>query len=249
MLSGIASNVAGMTTYVLLPGFWLGAWAWREVAADLRTRGHEVYPLSFTGLGERAHLASPEVDLETHVTDVLNLIHYEDLRDVVLVGHSYAGAVVVPSVADRVPERLSRLVFVDSGPLPDGMSQSEFTSPEERERNASTVRSRGDGWLLPPPPWAEIPGLPAQAISRLEALSVGQPWKTAISPVRLTGAWEKLPRLHIMCSFGESVARERAASGEPAFTYMRGDDWTARELPGSHWPMFEQPAALAEALA
>lgn len=237
------------TTYVLLPGFWLGAWAWRSVAAGLRERGHDVHPLSLTGLGERAHLANPKIDLETHVTDVLNLIRYEDLRDVVLVGHSYAGAVVVPSVADRVPERIARLVFVDSGPLPDGMSQSEFTPPEERERNASLVRSHGDGWRLPAPPWAGIPGLPPELVPTLEALSVPQPWKTATTPVRLDGAWEQLPRLHVMCSFPESVARELAGSGERAFQHMRGDDWTAVELPGSHWPMFDQPAALAEALA
>ena len=77
-----------MSTLVLVPGFWLGAWAWRDVATDLRGRGHEVYPLSLTGLGERAHLARPDIDLETHVTDVLNLIHYQELHEVILVGHS-----------------------------------------------------------------------------------------------------------------------------------------------------------------
>ncbi|GDY59385.1 hypothetical protein SVIO_100080 [Streptomyces violaceusniger] len=134
-----------MATYVLLPGFWLGAWAWRPVADDLRGRGHDVHSLSLTGMGERAHLARPDTDPETHITDVLNLIRYEDLHDVVLVGHSYAGAVVVPGVADRMPDRISRLVFIDSGPLPDGMSHLEFTPPEEQSRNAELVRAEGAG--------------------------------------------------------------------------------------------------------
>src|ERR671933_2610685 len=80
-----------MATYVLVGGAWLGAWAWQDVAHRLRARGHDVYPLSLTGLGERVHLGGPETDLETHLADVLNLLRYEDLSRTVLVGHSYAG--------------------------------------------------------------------------------------------------------------------------------------------------------------
>jgi pimeloyl-ACP methyl ester carboxylesterase len=240
-----------MSTYVLLPGFWLGAWAWRSVAAELRGRGHDVHPLSLTGTGERAHLARPDTDLETHVTDVLNLIRYEDLHDVVLVGHSYAGAVVVPSVADRLPERISRLVFIDSGPLPDGMSHTQFTPPQEQARNAELVRTVGHGWQLPPPPWQQlasgVPGLPGGTLERLAQLSVPQPWATATTPVRLTGAWEKLPRLHVLCSFGAEQVRAKAGT-VPAFRHMAAEGWAYRELPGWHWPMFDRPGELAEIL-
>jgi pimeloyl-ACP methyl ester carboxylesterase len=236
-----------MTTYVLLPGFWLGAWAWRPVTAELRGRGHDVHPLSLTGMGERAHLARPDVDLETHVTDVINLIRYEDLHDVVLVGHSYAGAVVVPSVADRMPERISRLVFVDSGPMPDGMCQADFNSPQERERSAELVRTVGQGWQLPPPPWSQLnPGLPGETLERLAALSVPQPWATATTPVRLTGAWEKVPRLYVLCGFTPEQVRKQAAT-VPAFAHMTGED-SYRELPGWHWPMFDRPGELAAIL-
>ncbi|WNE94374.1 alpha/beta hydrolase [Streptomyces luomodiensis] len=240
-----------MATYVLVPGFWLGAWAWASVAADLRGRGHDVHSLSLTGMGERAHLARPDTDLETHITDVLNLIRYEDLRDVVLVGHSYAGAVVIPSVADRMPERISRLVFIDSGPLPDGMSHAEFTPPEDRAHDAELVRTEGDGWRLPPPPWqrtaAEASGLPEHTLERLTRLSAPQPWATATTPVRLTGAWEKLPRLHVLCSFPVEQVRAVAAT-VPAFRHMATDDWDHRELPGWHWPMFDRPGELAAIL-
>ncbi|MEV5711869.1 alpha/beta hydrolase [Actinoallomurus sp. NPDC052274] len=240
-----------MTTYVLVPGFWLGAWAWSAVAADLRGRGHDVHPLSLTGMGERAHLARPDTDLETHVTDVLNLIRYEDLHDVVLVGHSYAGAMVVPSVADRMPDRISRLVFIDSGPLPDGISQAEFASPEEQARNAELVRTAGEGRRLPPPPWAQVAAgaaeLPGGTLERLKELSVPQPWATATAPARLTGAWEKLPRLYVLCGF--SVEQVRANIGiVPAFRHMAVDDGAYRELPGWHWPMFDRPGELAAIL-
>ncbi|MCC4317649.1 alpha/beta fold hydrolase [Streptomyces malaysiensis] len=240
-----------MATYVLLPGFWLGAWAWRPVVDDLRGRGHDVHALSLTGTGERAHLARPDTDLETHIADVLNLIHYEDLRDVVLVGHSYAGAVVIPSVADRMPERINRLVFIDSGPLPDGMSHSEFVPPEERTRNAELVRTEGDGWRLPPPPWrqlaSDVAGLPGDTLERLVRLSAPQPWATATTPVRLTEAWEKLPRLHVLCSFPVEEVQKRIAT-VPAFRHMATEGWAYRELLGWHWPMFDRPAELAAIL-
>src|SRR5918995_2086278 len=102
-----------MAAYLLVPGAWLGGWAWKDVAARLRAEGHDVYPVTLTGLGERAHLATPDVDLETHIQDVVNVLFYEDLRDVVLVKHSYGGNVIT-GVADRSPERLRQLVYLDA---------------------------------------------------------------------------------------------------------------------------------------
>jgi pimeloyl-ACP methyl ester carboxylesterase len=121
-----------MATYVLVPGAWLGGWAWHDVAETLRDEGHEVYPVTLTGLGERVHLGRAEVDLETHITDVVNTIVANDLDDVILVGHSYAGT-VVGGVADRVPERLERVVFVDTAPLADGMAATDIY-PQRRWR-------------------------------------------------------------------------------------------------------------------
>ena len=240
-----------MTTYVLIPGFWLGAWAWRPVTDALRGRGHDVHALSLTGMGERVHLARPDTDLETHVTDVLNLVRYEELQDVVLVGHSYAGAVVTTSVADRMPERIAKLVFVDTGPLPDGTSQAQFGSPDEQARNADLVEQYGDGWQLPPPPWeqlaAGVPDLDPDVLARLAERSVPQPWATATRPVRLTGAWAGLPRLGILCSFTEKQASDLAAT-VPMFVHMDGEIWQYEELPTWHWPMFTRPVELADIL-
>jgi pimeloyl-ACP methyl ester carboxylesterase len=238
-----------MTTYVLVPGFWLGGWAWRSVADKLRAHGHEVHAVTLTGLGDRVHLTRPEIDLEVHITDVLNLLWYEDLTDVVLVGHSYAGAVVIPAVADRAAERIAKLVFVDTGPLPDGTAQSEFAEPDEQAATAELVRTHGNGVRLPPPPWPEVAAgtdLEEGALVALVNRSIPQPWATATTPVSLTGAWEKLPRLGILCSFTEEQARAMAAA--PMFRHMAGEQWEFVELPTWHWPMFSRPAELADIL-
>jgi pimeloyl-ACP methyl ester carboxylesterase len=232
-----------MTTYVLVPGFWLGAWAWRPVTESLRARGHEVHPVTLTGMAERVHLARPETDLDTHITDVLNVLRYEDLTDVVLVGHSYAGAVVINAVADRMPDRVRKLVFVDTGPLPDGTSQSEFDEPAEQAATARRVTD-GDGWRLPPPPWEQL-GMAGETLALLTDRATPQPWRTATTPVALTGAWEKVARMGVLCTFTEEQARAMAAA--PMFRHMAGD-WEFAELPTSHWPMFTRPADLADIL-
>jgi pimeloyl-ACP methyl ester carboxylesterase len=236
--------------YVLVPGFWVGAWVWRSVTDALRARGHEVYPITLTGLAEREHLAGPDVDLETHITDVMNLLRYEDLRDVVLVGHSYGG-LVVTGAADRMPDRVRQLVYVDAGPLPDGALHADFGGPEERARQEALIAA-GDGWRLPPPPWAElasnVEGIDGQTVERLTERSVPQPWKTAITPVRLTGAWEKIPRLGVLSSF--TTAQVEAMAGTaPLFRHMAGDGWRFAELPTWHWPMLSRPDDLTEILA
>jgi pimeloyl-ACP methyl ester carboxylesterase len=235
--------------YVLVPGFWVGAWVWRRVTDLLRARGHDVHPISLTGLAERAHLATPEVDLDTHVTDVANLLRYEDLRGVTLVGHSYGG-VVVTAVADLMPDRVEQLIYVDSGPLPDGTANADFAGPDERARQEAAVAS-GDGWRLPPPPWAAlasgVDGVDADTIALLEDRSVPQPWRTATTPVRLAGVWEKTPRLGVLSSF--TVAQVEAMAGTaPLFRHMAGDAWRFAELPTWHWPMLSRPADLAAIL-
>ncbi|GAA5190726.1 alpha/beta fold hydrolase [Rugosimonospora acidiphila] len=210
-----------------------------------------MYPLSLTGLGERAHLARPDTDLDVHVTDVVNLLRYEDLHDVVLVGHSYAGAVVTTAAADRLADRVAQLVFVDTGPLPDGVANVEFGPPQEHERNAAMVAQHGDGWRLPPPPWVELAAGVADVDESVVALlgerSVAQPWATATTPVRLSGAWEKLPRLGVLSSFTVEQVRQMAAA-MPLCRHMTGDAWRYEELPTWHWPMLSRPPELAQIL-
>ncbi|MBO1752524.1 alpha/beta fold hydrolase [Actinotalea sp. BY-33] len=238
------------TTYVLVPGFWLGASVWRSVADALREHGRVVHAVDLAGMGERAHLASPETNLSTHIDEVVHLLEQENLHDVVLVGHSY-GALVTTGAADRVPERVARLVYVDTGPLPDGMAQADFEGPDARMANENLVMTHGEGWKLPPPPWAalaaEVPEVDDAAVATLVEGSQAQPWLTAAQPVELTGAWERLPRTGVLCSFSLEQLQQMAPHA-PAFAHMVEGDWTYVELPTWHWPMVSRPDDLAEVL-
>src|SRR5687768_18076653 len=118
-----------MATFVLVHGAFVGGWCWRWVAPYLRGAGHDVYCPTLTGSGERVHLASPRVDLATHVEDVVNVLHYEDLRGVVLVGHSYGG-MVITGAAERVSERLARLVYLDAFVPQDGQALADLLPPD-----------------------------------------------------------------------------------------------------------------------
>jgi len=110
-----------LATYVLVHGGGHGGWCYQRVSRILREAGHEVHAPSLTGLGERAHLLRPGIDLDLQITDVVNLVHYEDLRDVILVGHSYGG-MVVTGVADRASDRIGRLVYLDAANPKDSQS-------------------------------------------------------------------------------------------------------------------------------
>lgn len=243
-----------MTTFVLVPGFWLGGWAWRDVATPLRAAGHVVYPVTLTGLGERVHLAKPQVDLDMHITDVVNLITYEELREVVLVGHSYAG-MVITGVADRIPERIARLVYVDTAPLPDGVAQIEFNPPEARRAQEQQVAEQGEGWRLPLPSWevldegSMLAGLGDSERRLMRGRAVDQPFRTATQPLQLTNsAREELPKTAIWCTFSAAQVQELIASGQPLFSALAGPHWQFIELPTSHWPMFSRPRDLADLL-
>lgn len=242
--------IMNTTTYVLVPGLWLGASVWRAVADSLSERGHVVHAVDLSGMGDRVHLGSPDTDLTTHIDDVVHLLEQYDLHEVVLVGHSY-GALVTTGTADRVPERISRLVYVDSGPLPDGMAQADFVGPDGRAANQDMVRRYGEGWKLPPPLWAvlaaEVPEVDDDAVATLVESSRPQPWRTATQPVALTGAWERLPRTGVLCSFDLEELRQMARDA-PMFAHMVDGDWTYVELPTWHWPMVSRPAELAEVL-
>ena len=245
-----------MATYVLVGGAWLGGWCWQPIARSLRERGHDVYPVTLTGLGERVHLARPEVDLETHVPDVVNLIEFEDLHDLALVGHSYGGAPIT-GVADRVPGRLARVVYLDSGPLPDGLPFLEFNEPDAKAFAERLVAEQGDGWLLPMPSWdeqatvngASLEGLDDATRERVRARATPQPFATYTQPLRLTNpARAALPKTLITCSFPLAQVRDLIAAGHPWFRELAGPEWSFRELPTGHWPMFSRPADLATLL-
>tara|TARA_B100000315_G_C14576903_1_gene588359 strand:- start:1181 stop:1894 length:714 start_codon:yes stop_codon:yes gene_type:complete len=137
-----------MTTFVLVHGAWHGGWVWRKVAAPLRAKGHRVFTPTLTGLGERAHLASLDVNLDTHIQDVIGLLEAEELTDVVLVGHSYAG-VVITGVADKAAGRLSGLVYIDAF-VPESGFSLQSNNPIRFEMFAKHVDNDGNDTMILP---------------------------------------------------------------------------------------------------
>lgn len=246
-----------MTTYVLVAGNWLGGWAWEDVAERLKAEGHDVYPVTLTGLGDRVHLAGPEVNLDTHIDDIVNLIEFAELRDVVLVGHSYGGFPVT-GAAERIPRRLTKLVYVESGPLPDGMSQLDTVGPGEREAAIARMRETDDGWREPLPSWDELGGPGGAAIrglgeeqrARFAARAVDQPLGANAQPLRLTNeaARNAIPHALVTCMFPLAQVKAMIAENHPYFAGFAGKSWQFAEVPTGHWPMFSEPETLAQAL-
>jgi pimeloyl-ACP methyl ester carboxylesterase len=245
-----------MTTYVLVAGAWLGSWSWRPVGDQLRRHGHDVHPVTLTGLGDRSHLATPQVDLDTYIADVVNLVEFEDLQDVVLVGHSYAGHVVT-GVADRISERLSLLAYLDAGPSPDGAAFMDLQPPAARELIERLVEESGDGWQVPMPSWEELEGVMGASLeglgqeerARMRARASAQPVRTWTQPLSLKNqADEELPKLLITCSIPLAQVRQLIDGGHPWFAALAGPEWSFLELPTGHWPMFSVPGPLASLL-
>jgi pimeloyl-ACP methyl ester carboxylesterase len=246
-----------MAEFVLVPGAWIGGWAWADVARALRGQGHDVYPTTLTGLGERAHLAGPSVDLETHIKDIEGVLSFEDLHEVVLVGHSYAGAPVT-GAADRAVDRLAKVVYVDSGPLFDGGAYIDMQPPPLRELIERRVAEEGDGWRLPMQSWDEIQsvngasleGLDEELRARIRERAVSHPFGTYTQPLHLKNPDRtKLPHVLVSNGFPIDQVKELIASGHPWFAELAGPQWSFVELLTSHWPMFSAPKELAEVLA
>ncbi|MHA6797199.1 alpha/beta fold hydrolase [Pseudonocardia bannensis] len=241
-----------MATYVLVPGFWLGAWAWDEVAAPLRGAGHAVLALTPAGLAERAG-DGPDVTAEAHVAEVVEVLRARDLHDVVLVGHSGAGPTVT-AVAERARERIAHLVFVDTGPLPDGMAQIDFNPPGAQAWIAEQIAANGGWYPLPAAPrlaelGASTAGLDDEMLDLLRSCATPEPGGVLTGGVRRGTPDPSLPKTVVACSFTAADAKGLIDAGVPAFAEMAGPEWSIRELPTGHWPMFSEPAALAGLLA
>jgi pimeloyl-ACP methyl ester carboxylesterase len=238
------ARAAQPSTFVLVHGAWHGGWCWSRVAARLRERGHAVYTPTLTGLGERRHLISPQVNLDTHVEDVVNLLQFEELERVVLVGHSYAG-IVISGVADRVPQRLRQLVYLDALLLEPGKSLFSDFPPAVVEQRLKAIRETGGGVgaaaALPPAAFGVKDPADAAWVARH---LTPQPVGTYLQPLLLKAPLGNgLPRTYIECT-GDPIA-----TLEPTKARVRADaGWQLRTLATGHDAMVTAPAALAELL-
>jgi pimeloyl-ACP methyl ester carboxylesterase len=228
-----------MAIFLFVPGAWLGGWCWRDVAARLRAGGHTVVPATLTGLGERAHLLSPEIGLQTHVADIVGLLRYRDLNEVMLVGHSYGGTVIT-AVAEQAADRIRRLVYLDASVPRDGESNNDVVGPEMAAQLRSWAAAGGEGWRVPPASYV-TERLPSGARPWVEERLTPHPLRTFEEPVQLrSSAAAALPRAFIRTT--RSALYDRLLEG------ARAAGWYCRELQGGHYAMLTEPQAVAAAL-
>jgi pimeloyl-ACP methyl ester carboxylesterase len=185
-----------MATFVVAHGAWSAGWAWKKMRPPMRAAGHDFWTPTYTGLGERAHLANPDVSLDTHIEDILAVLEAEDLRDVYLIGHSYGG-MVATGVADRARERIAQLVYLDAFVPHDGQSLFDLQSTETRTRMRELARTDGEGWRLPP---TQMPAdTPDADVAWASGRRRPQPSKTFEQHLRLAGNGAPPPRSYIYC--------------------------------------------------
>jgi len=234
-----------MATYVMVHGGGHGGWCYQRVAQLLRSAGHEVYTPTLTGLGDRSHLLSADVDLDLHIRDVLATLHYEDLRDVILVGHSYGG-MVITGVGDRAADRIGRIVYLDAATPIDGQSLVDVAGPViEAVRPMGQVVDGLELVLLPSPDAGLLYGVtdPADLAWMADRLT-GHPWQCFEQRLRLTNeaALWAIPRYHIVCTSTVATRdRDLIATARAA-----GRLW---EIDTGHDLMITEPEMVAEALA
>jgi pimeloyl-ACP methyl ester carboxylesterase len=231
-----------MSTFVLVHGAWHGGWCWRRVERLLRAQGHEVYAPTLTGLGDRAHLMSRQIDLETHIADVLGVLHTEDLHDIVLCGHSYGG-IVITGVADREPQRIAALVYLDAFVPENGECTLDLLPPDRREQFDRDVRERGFGWLVPAIPAAVYKVNEADQ-AWVDAQCTPHPLACFAQRLLLTGAHETITRrLYIRGAFYTPSAFAPVAE-----RLRRDPRWRVVDLPGGHDLMLDTPKELTALL-
>jgi pimeloyl-ACP methyl ester carboxylesterase len=228
-----------MAQFVLVPGAWLGAWAWKDVATHLDKMGHEPYPVTLTGMGDRVHLLTKEVGMETAIQDVLNVIRYNELDDIVLVGHSFAGKVAA-AVADRLHGGLSKVIYLDA------FRPERVRTPQGGFDPSKEFGPAPPGQLGIPLTEATIgqigKDVQGPALKRLRALATPWPIQLAMDPITLSPKYDHVHEAYVFCSL----------SGDPVDEIVAGK-WGKLEGPHrvietGHWPMITAPEGLARDL-
>jgi len=225
-----------MATFVLVHGSWAGSVVWRELAPRLRRAGHDVYAPTLTGIGARKHLLSREIDLNTHIQDVIGVIEDADLSDIVLVGNSYGG-MVTSGVVDRVPEKVASLVYLDAFVPENGQSLLSLLPPDLR---LATVP--GADWLAAPPPSATFGLKRPEVIALWEAKSAPHPLVTLTQPLQLTGGIGRVrQKMYIL---GTESARFTRFYDK----VKNNPGWTVHTLPCTTFMQLEMPEELTAIL-
>jgi len=231
-----------MSTFVLVHGAWHGSWCWKRVRTALQAQGHEVFTPTLTGVADRSHLLSRAVDLETHIQDVVNLIRWEELTDIVVCGHSYGGC-VISGVADRLPERIRALVYLDAFVLEDGENQMQHLSEVRYQQFLEGAKNAGDGWKVPPIPAAAF-NVNAADREWVDRQCTMQPLAALQQPLRLTGGLEKVRNISFILATGFTDD----SPFPPFYAKAKARGWRTRTVPCGHDVMLDLPEQLTSLL-
>lgn len=226
-------------TFVLVHGAYGGGYVWKFVAARLRAKGHRVYTPTLTGLGDRSHLMSKDIRLDTHVMDVVNLIKWEDLRNITLVAHSYGGW-PVSAVPEHVGAAIGSIVFLDAFMPSDGQKGLDLNSPQSREAVLDALK-RGE--VSRPPMPSTSSGMSEADREWLRAKSTPQPIGVSLDPIRLTGARDRIAR--------KAYIRARGYANpnfDEFYNTCKAAGWAVFDVPSGHNVQVEMPDRLTELL-
>jgi pimeloyl-ACP methyl ester carboxylesterase len=228
-----------MTTFVLVHGAWHGGWCWNRVANLLSAKQHTVVTPTLTGLGERSHLLKPDIDLETHILDVVNVMKWQELRDIVLVGHSYGGA-VISGVAERMETSIASLVMLDAFIPASGQSVSDQMAPQRRD---AILKAASEGATSFAPVPAAAFNVNENDRAWVDAQCTPHPIKCFLQKIALTGARDRIAKkAYIRAAHYDSTPFDAALS------QARDKGWRTFEIAAGHDVMIDAPAQLAEML-
>jgi pimeloyl-ACP methyl ester carboxylesterase len=228
-------------TIVLVHGAWSGAWSWKGAATILRSRGYEVYAPTLTGLADRAHIPAQAVSLETHVADIAGLLRFEDLHDVLLVGHSYGG-MAITGATDRERERVAGMIYLDAFVPASGQSLWDIAGPDARQAQLRAAEAFDGGHSLPRP--RNVPAVTQDFVDRWGPLFTPQPTKALSEPFVSVRAQPTWPRRHfILCTRYKGSVFHRIAD-----QLRDAPDWGYGELDALHDVLRTDPDLTADAI-
>lgn len=230
-----------MAVFVLVHGAWHGSWCWARVRRALVDQGHQVFTPTLSGVGERSHALSRDIDLQRHVDDIANLIRWEELESVILCGHSYGGC-VISGVADVLPDRIAALLYLDAFLLEDGECLHDLLPDEHREMQLSLANEYGEGWRVPPIP-AEVFNVNAQDRDWVDRQCTPQPLATFQQPIRLNSGPSPVSRTHYIFASGWQDTPFHAS-----YDRAKARGWTTSEIACGHDVMLDRPEDLTAEL-
>ncbi|WP_108650700.1 alpha/beta hydrolase [Dongshaea marina] len=237
-----------MSTYVLVHAAWHGAWSWKETAKTLRDEGNIVYTPTLSGLGDRAYELNADINLSTHIQDILGLFRFEELEDVILVGHSYSG-LVITAIADLLPDKIKALIYVDAmvpeegGEQISNMCLMDFMKEAKKESFLKNAKVKGGGFKIPSPDSAYFDIDPRKR-EWVNSLLVPQPIATFTEKLHLTGAWQTIGKRTFVYAEGYSNNPHTHRYQQ----FQKDPNWSCHSLPCGHDVMIDMPQQLANIL-